>query len=116
MEEDDSDDNVSLVSRTPSPPPQDRMDVDKYDEYTRGVEREVITVDTKISSANKGFAMLAKLGWVEGQPLGLSGEGARPAARMLLSQFPHVSLQAVLSRYRSCLRTTSRAWARRIRT
>ncbi len=77
MDEDgDSDDNVSLVSRTPSPPPQDRMEVDKYDEYTRGVEREVITVDTKIGSSNKGFAMLAKLGWVEGQPLGLSAEGA----------------------------------------
>ena len=75
MDEDDSDDNISLVSRTPSPPPQDQMDVDKYDEYSRGVEREIITVDTKISSSNKGFAMLAKLGWVEGQPLGLSADG-----------------------------------------
>ncbi|KAI0085639.1 hypothetical protein BDY19DRAFT_964910 [Irpex rosettiformis] len=75
MDEDDNDDNVSLVSRTPSPPPPDRMDVDKYDEYNRGIEREVITVDTKISSNNKGFAMLAKLGWIEGQPLGLSADG-----------------------------------------
>ncbi|KAI0343893.1 hypothetical protein BDW22DRAFT_1372341, partial [Trametopsis cervina] len=76
MEADDSDDNVSLVSRTPSPPPQaDQMEVDKYDNYHRGVEREVITVDTKIGSSNKGFAMLAKLGWVEGQPLGLSSDG-----------------------------------------
>ena len=51
------------------------MDIDKYDEYIRRPEREAVTVDTKISSTNKGFAMLAKLGWVEGQPLGLSGEG-----------------------------------------
>ncbi|KAH8100557.1 G-patch-domain Zn-finger DNA-binding protein [Cristinia sonorae] len=51
------------------------MDIDKYDEYHRGVEREVVTIDTKIKPTNKGFAMLAKLGWVEGQPLGLSGEG-----------------------------------------
>ena len=53
------------------------MDIDKYDEHVRRPEREVITVDTKISSTNKGFAMLAKLGWVEGTPLGLSGEGER---------------------------------------
>lgn len=51
------------------------MDIDTYDEHLRRPEREVITVDTKIGSSNKGFAMLAKLGWVEGQPLGLSGDG-----------------------------------------
>jgi hypothetical protein len=51
------------------------MDIDKYDEYVPGVEREVITVDTKIKSSNKGFAMLTKLGWKEGEPLGLSGDG-----------------------------------------
>lgn len=51
------------------------MDIDKYDEYVHGAEREVITVETRISSSNKGFAMLAKLGWQEGQPLGLSGDG-----------------------------------------
>jgi hypothetical protein len=60
--------------------PHDPMDVDdnhldKYDEYVRGPTREVITVDTKIKPTNKGFALLAKLGWVEGQPVGLSGEG-----------------------------------------
>jgi hypothetical protein len=83
MDEDDSDDNVSIVSRTPSPPPEgEHMDIDKYDEYNRGVEREVITVDTKISSNNKGFAMLAKLGWKEGQPLGLSPDG-RPCRSFL---------------------------------
>lgn len=56
------------------------MDVDpasfsNYDQYVRGHPREVITVETKIKSSNKGFAMLAKLGWSEGQPLGLSGDG-----------------------------------------
>jgi hypothetical protein len=55
------------------------MDVDsglsKYDEYVRGTAREVITVETKIKPTNKGFAMLAKFGWSEGQPLGISGDG-----------------------------------------
>ncbi|EKM60892.1 uncharacterized protein PHACADRAFT_190019 [Phanerochaete carnosa HHB-10118-sp] len=75
-QDDESDDNISLVSRSPSPPPRpDAMDTDKYDEYVQRPEREVITVDTKIGSTNRGFAMLAKLGWTEGQPLGLSSEG-----------------------------------------
>jgi hypothetical protein len=77
--DEDDDDDISLVSRSPSPRPQDSMDVDygidKYDEYHRGAPREVITTETKIKSTNKGFAMLAKLGWSEGQPLGLSGDG-----------------------------------------
>jgi Wiskott-Aldrich syndrome protein len=75
MDGDDSDDDVSLVSRSPSPVAQDQMDIDKYDDYVRGPVREVITVDTKIKSTNKGFKMLSKLGWVEGQPLGLSQDG-----------------------------------------
>ncbi|KAH9921944.1 uncharacterized protein BXZ73DRAFT_22923, partial [Epithele typhae] len=74
-EDDESDDNISLVSRTPSPPP-DKMDVDKYDEfYQTRPEPEVITVETKIKNTNVGFSMLAKMGWVEGSPLGLSGDG-----------------------------------------
>lgn len=52
------------------------MDVDKYDEYYASKpSREVITVETKIKSSNVGFSMLAKMGWVEGTPLGLSGDG-----------------------------------------
>ncbi|KAF7789867.1 hypothetical protein EIP86_000815 [Pleurotus ostreatoroseus] len=75
-DEDDSDDDISLVSRSPSPRPDDNaMDIDKYDEYVRGAEHEAVTIDTKIGSNNRGFAMLAKFGWVEGQPLGLSGDG-----------------------------------------
>ncbi len=76
----DDDDDISIASRTPSPPPEDAMDVDmapsyKYDEYVRGPAREVITVETKIKSTNNGFAMRASMGWTEGQPLGLAGEG-----------------------------------------
>ncbi|KAG6334919.1 hypothetical protein ID866_4161 [Astraeus odoratus] len=73
--DEESEDNVSLVSRTPSPPPPGSMDVDKYDEYIHRTPAEVITVETKIKNTNKGFAMLAKLGWTEGQPLGLSADG-----------------------------------------
>lgn len=72
---DESDDDVSLVSRSPSPVPQDQMDIDKYDDYVRGPVREVITTETKIKNTNKGFMMLSKLGWVEGQCLGLSQDG-----------------------------------------
>ncbi|OBZ79618.1 G patch domain-containing protein 8 [Grifola frondosa] len=74
-DDDESDDDISIVSRSPSPPPPDAMDVDKYDEYLQVAEREVITVNTKIKNTNKGFSMLAKMGWVEGKPLGLSSEG-----------------------------------------
>ncbi|KAF9270447.1 hypothetical protein L218DRAFT_952574 [Marasmius fiardii PR-910] len=77
-DDDDDDDDVSLVSRTPSPALDD-MDVDqdisKYDEYLRAPTREVVTVETKIQPTNKGFALLSKLGWSEGQPLGISGDG-----------------------------------------
>ncbi|OCH96603.1 hypothetical protein OBBRIDRAFT_787168 [Obba rivulosa] len=76
-EDEESEDNVSLVSRSPSPPPRDAnaMDIDKYDEYVKGAEQDVVTVNTKIKATNKGFKMLASMGWVDGQPLGLSGDG-----------------------------------------
>ncbi|KAI5123585.1 hypothetical protein M0805_003403 [Coniferiporia weirii] len=77
-DDDSSEDNVSLVSRSPSPAPQgdvEMKDANMYDKYVRGVAREVITVETRIKSSNKGFAMLAKMGWSEGKPLGISGEG-----------------------------------------
>ncbi|EIN13580.1 hypothetical protein PUNSTDRAFT_41116 [Punctularia strigosozonata HHB-11173 SS5] len=76
---DDDDDDILIASRSPSPGREpkraDDMDIDKYDEYVPGVAREVITVETRINASNKGFAMLAKMGWSEGQPLGLSGDG-----------------------------------------
>ncbi|KAF9535566.1 hypothetical protein CPB83DRAFT_20011 [Crepidotus variabilis] len=76
----DSDDDISLISRSPSPRPGDAMDVDqkslgKYDEYHHGSAREVITVETKLKSTNKGFELLSKFGWKEGQPVGLDPEG-----------------------------------------
>ncbi|KAJ7597273.1 hypothetical protein C8J56DRAFT_919646 [Mycena floridula] len=73
--ESEEDDDMALVSRSPSPSNGMDMDVDKYDEYLSAPAREVVTVETKIKPSNKGFALLAKLGWSEGQPLGLSGEG-----------------------------------------
>ncbi|EMD41699.1 hypothetical protein CERSUDRAFT_79334 [Gelatoporia subvermispora B] len=51
------------------------MSIDKYDEYVNGEEREVITVNTRIKASNKGFMMLANMGWSDGQPLGLAGDG-----------------------------------------
>ncbi|KAF7306709.1 hypothetical protein MIND_00462600 [Mycena indigotica] len=74
---DDEEDNVSLVSRSPSPV-SIPMEVDpyKYDEYvSRPAAPETITVESRIKPTNKGFAMLARLGWREGEPLGLSPEG-----------------------------------------
>lgn len=52
-------------------------DVHLYDEHkdVRGVARERVTVDTRISSSNRGFAMLAKMGWTEGKPVGVSSDG-----------------------------------------
>lgn len=79
-EADDDDDDMSLVSRSPSPAPPgdvDMEDVYKYDEHVRGYAREVVSVETRIKSTNKGFGLLAKMGWIEGQPLGLSGDGAQ---------------------------------------
>lgn len=70
---------MPLVSRSPSPANDDMAvdpdDINKYDEHLRSAPREVITVETRLNSSNKGFAMLAKLGWSEGQPLGLSSDG-----------------------------------------
>jgi hypothetical protein len=79
MDEDD-DGDVSLVSRSPSPD-SGAMDVDpddhisKYDEFIRKPVHETITIESKIKPTNKGFALLAKMGWSEGQPVGLSGDG-----------------------------------------
>ncbi|CAE6429474.1 unnamed protein product [Rhizoctonia solani] len=76
---DESEDNISIVSRSPSPPPRNdkEEDISVYDQYIRGPVREPVTVDTKISSTNKGFGMLAKMGWKEGEGLGASGQGRK---------------------------------------
>ena len=77
-DDDSSEDNVSIISRSPSPVSEkdvEMKDINLYDEHVRKPSRETITVETKIKSSNKGFAMLAKMGWTEGTPLGVSGEG-----------------------------------------
>jgi len=64
-----------------SSPANEAMDVDhedtvsKYDEFISKPILEPVTVDTKIKPSNKGFALLAKMGWSEGHSLGLSGDG-----------------------------------------
>jgi hypothetical protein len=45
-----------------------------------------VTVDTRIAPNNKGFAMLAAMGWVEGTPVGLSGDGLYPPPWLCTSQ------------------------------
>ena len=54
------------------------VDPDTYREHVQGHAREIITVETRIRPENKGFALLARMGWSEGQPLGLSGDGGHP--------------------------------------
>lgn len=69
---------MSIVSRSPSPVSDKDVEIkdsNLYDEHVRRPAREVITVETRIKSTNKGFALLAKMGWTEGTPLGVSGEG-----------------------------------------
>lgn len=92
------------------------MDIDKYDEYHRGTEREVITVETKIKPTNKGFAMLSKLGWVEGQPIGLSADGT--AFYHIVQPFPQLMFflrQVVLILYLSMSNTISLVWENPVR-
>lgn len=77
---------MSLISRSPSPTSHNNdMDVDqaniqKYDEHIDKPAREVITVHSKIKPSNKGFTLLTKLGWQEGQPVGLSADGTFPSS------------------------------------
>lgn len=52
------------------------MDIDNYDVHSSALApHEVVTIETRLKPTNKGFAMLAKLGWSEGQSLGLTGDG-----------------------------------------
>ncbi|KAF8313364.1 uncharacterized protein EI90DRAFT_3159705 [Cantharellus anzutake] len=73
--EDDPDDDISIVSRSPSPMPLDRDETQEYDAFHKGPKRETVTVHTKIESSNIGHKLLSKMGWKEGEGLGLSGQG-----------------------------------------
>lgn len=70
---------MSLVSRSPSPKPPSaqemlRRGIDSYSSGT-SIEEEIATLETKIKKTNIGYSMLSKLGWKEGQGLGLNGTG-----------------------------------------
>jgi hypothetical protein len=67
------------------------MDVDSatgYFQPSRVPPTQVVTVETRIKPENKGFALLAKMGWTEGQPLGLSGDGM---SELLVSFWPSLN-------------------------
>lgn len=46
-----------------------------YDSYHPGVEQEVITVETKLKASNVGHMLLSKMGWKEGEGLGMTRNG-----------------------------------------
>jgi hypothetical protein len=65
-----------MIARSPSPASPGTSNLNEYDRYASGVEREIVTLETKIKSTNIGHMLLAKMGWKEGQGLGPSGQGA----------------------------------------
>jgi len=48
-----------------------------YNEHMKGIDEEIVTLETKIRDTNIGYAMLQKLGWKDGEGLGARGQGER---------------------------------------
>lgn len=48
-----------------------------YNEHMKGIDEEIVTLETKIRNTNIGYAMLQKLGWKDGQGLGARSQGER---------------------------------------
>ncbi len=48
-----------------------------YNEHMRGIDEEIVTLETKIRNTNIGYTMLQKLGWKDGEGLGARGQGER---------------------------------------
>ena len=46
-----------------------------YNEHMKGIDEEIVTLETKIRNTNIGYAMLQKLGWKDGEGLGARGQG-----------------------------------------
>jgi hypothetical protein len=51
-----------------------------------GAKTEQASVDSSISSSNKGFKMLAKMGWNEGQSIGKTQEGIKEPVQVKAQQ------------------------------
>lgn len=49
-----------------------------YNEHMKGIDEEIVTLETKIRNTNIGYAMLQKLGWKDGEGLGARGQGEHP--------------------------------------
>ncbi|EJT98903.1 hypothetical protein DACRYDRAFT_118217 [Dacryopinax primogenitus] len=73
--DEEEDDDVSLVSRSPSPQREKEVTLTTYDDEGYGYER--VTVNTPLGAGNKGHALLLKMGWKAGEGLGPSGEGRK---------------------------------------
>lgn len=71
------------------------MEEDSDDDMV--LEPQAVTVETHIKPENKGFAMLAKLGWEQGQALGLTEGGKYPHK---ICQ--HDKLMRCFSSHRTC--------------
>ncbi|KZO99766.1 hypothetical protein CALVIDRAFT_561093 [Calocera viscosa TUFC12733] len=78
-EANDSEDDVSLISRSPSPPQREKRGGthSTYEEDERGYGYEKPSLLTPIAPTNVGHALLLKMGWRTGEGLGPAGDGRK---------------------------------------